>query len=192
MWPPPVADYATYAFSPNYQNDKRVLLGGWSVGDDGPQSATVSMCNHSMCSVPVVLPGVIGSPDLLTVPTFAKTGVAFAWAGDRLFRTENAGRSFSRLRLPGPGKVSTLVATRTDQLFLALAEITPDGPVGGLYTSTDHGSTWQQLGAKTALASGVSAVAALHNGNVLAAIQPLAGGGLLCSSDAGATWRKRC
>ncbi|MEY2568130.1 MAG: polymerase sigma-70 factor, subfamily [Actinomycetota bacterium] len=192
MWPPPVADYATYAFSPAWPADNRVLLGGWNLGDDGLQSATVTRCRNSTCSVPVVLPGLIGSPELLALPSFVQTGTAFAWSGDRLFRTDDAGGSYHRVRLPGPGKVSTLVATRSDQLFLALAEVTPDGPVGGLYLSTDRGTTWRQLGAHTALSTGVSAVAALHNGNILAAVQPTAGGGLLCSADGGGTWRRRC
>jgi hypothetical protein len=191
MWPPPVADYATYAFSPAWPKDPRVLLGGWNSGASGPQSGTVSRCVRAVCAQPIELPGIIGSPEVLAATSFPETGVAFAWAGDHLFRTSDAGRSFSALALPGPGKVSTLVATRDDRLLLALADVTP-GPVGGLWVSDDHGDTWRQLGHGTRLEAGASAVTVLPSGRLLAAVQPAGGSGLLCSPDGGRSWRQRC
>lgn len=192
MRPPPVADYATYAFSPAWPADNRVLLGGWNAGSDGPQSATVSLCEQSSCRMPSLLPGAIGSPELLTLPSFQTTGTAFAWSGDKLYRTENGGRSFQLRLLPAPGKVSGIVAAPDDRLYMAMADVTLGGPVGGLYVSDDRGDTWRELGEGTRLSKGVVSVAALPNGNILAAVQVSAGGGLLCSADDGRTWARRC
>lgn len=192
MWPPPVADHATYAFSPAWPADDRVLLGGWNAGSDGPQSATVSLCEASQCRMPSLLPGAMGSPELLTLPSFQTTGTAVAWSGDKLYRTENGGRSFRLRVLPAPGKVSSIVATPDDRLYMAMADVTLGGPIGGLYVSDDRGDTWRELGDGTRLDKGVASVAALPNGNLLAAIHMAAGGGLLCSSDDGRTWARRC
>lgn len=192
MWPVPVADYATYAFSPSYMSDRRVLLGGWNLGSEGPQTATVSVCRASRCGMPTFLPGLVGSPNLLAAPSYARTGLAFAWGNSRLLRSGDGGHTFAPIRIPGPGFVSTLVAAPGDRLYLALAEVTLDGPRGGLYVSDDDGTTWRTLSAGSRLAKGVSAVAVLPGGRILASVQPTAGGGLACSSDDGNSWRTRC
>lgn len=193
LWPPPVADAATYAFAPAWPADERVLVGGWSMGQDGSPTATVAGCAAGVCGNHVTLPGVTRTPQLLTMPSFGQTGAAFAWAGDRLLRSLDAGASFTDVGLPGPGDVSSLVATGDDTLYLALADVTPEGEqVGGLYVSEDRGGSWRQLGAKTRLANGVASVVAGPDGRLVAGVQPSAGGGVLCSGDAGKSWSRRC
>lgn len=192
MWPVPVADYATYAFSPAWASDRRVLLGGWGLGPDGVQSATVSVCRASRCDMPAVLPGLIGSPSLLTAPSYPRTGLAFAWANSRLLRSTDGGHTFAGLQLPGTGHVSALTVGADGRLYLGLAGATTQGPRGGLYVSDDDGSTWRSIGAGTRLAYGVSSVSPLPNGHILAAVDGLAGGGLTCSVDDGRTWATRC
>jgi photosystem II stability/assembly factor-like uncharacterized protein len=193
LLPPPVADAATYAFAPAWPTDNRVLVGGWGMGQDGAPAATVSRCGAGTCAPAVALPGVVGSPQLLTLPSFERTGAAFAWSGALLLRSTDAGASFAPMDLPGPGKVAQLVAGADDTLYLALADVTPEGEqVGGLFVSDDHGDTWHRLGGRTRLAKGVSSVAVSPNGRLVAGVQPTAGGGLLCSADAGRTWSRRC
>jgi RNA polymerase sigma-70 factor (ECF subfamily) len=193
LWPPPIADAATYAFAPAWPADRRVLVGGWSMGQDGAPTAMVTGCAAGMCGNYVTLPGVTRTPQLLTMPSFGKTGAAFAWAGDRLLRSMDAGASFADVELPGPGLVSSLVATADDTLYLGLADVTPEGEqVGGLYVSQDRGDSWRQLGAKSRLTLGVASIVAGPDGRLVAGMQPSAGGGVLCSTDAGKSWSRRC
>jgi photosystem II stability/assembly factor-like uncharacterized protein len=193
LLPPPVSDSPTYAFAPAWPADNRVLVGGWGMGPDGSPVATVTTCGTGTCATPATLAGVVGSPEVLTMPSFAHTGTAFAWAGDKLMRSTDAGTSFAPVALPGPGKVSRLTAAADDRLYLALADVTPEGDqVGGLYVSDDHGASWRHLGAKTRLGRGVSSVVVRHDGRLVAGVQAAAGGGLLCSADGGRSWARRC
>jgi RNA polymerase sigma-70 factor (ECF subfamily) len=191
MWPPSAADYATYAFSPAWPRDHRVLVGGWAPETVGLRQGTVTLCEQKACHMPVALPNVVGSPEVLTMPSFTTTGVAFAWADGHVFRTRNAGRTFAPVALPDDAPVTSLVADG-ERLYLATAAWAPAGPVGGLYVSDDLGSTWRRLGAGTPLASGVGAVTPLPEGRILAAPQAGLGNGLLCSADNGRTWAARC
>jgi hypothetical protein len=125
------------------------------------------------------------------MPSFVDSGEAFAWSGSHLFRTTNAGRTFSPVALPDAATITTLVADG-ERLFLATAATTPAGPIGGLYVSDDLGASWRPLGADTLLAGGVGAVVPLPNGRILAAPQATLGRGLLCSADDGRTWATRC
>jgi photosystem II stability/assembly factor-like uncharacterized protein len=71
--------------------------------------------------------------------------------------------------------------------------VTPEGEqVGGLYVSEDRGGSWHHLGAKTRLGRGVASIVAGPEGRLIAGIQATAGGGLLCSADAGKSWSRRC
>jgi RNA polymerase sigma-70 factor (ECF subfamily) len=193
LWPPPVADASTYAFAPAWPADNRVLVGGWRVRDDGARSGTVTLCTNKTCRVAVDIPGLAATPDVLVLPSFRRTGVAFAWSGGRMLRSDDTGASFAGVDLPGPGNVSALVAAPDDRLYLALAGVAKDGAkLGGLYVSDDRGASWKRLGTRTRLADGVSAVAVRGDGRLLAAVQGPAGGGLLCSANAGRTWARRC
>jgi hypothetical protein len=193
LFPRPVADTATYAFAPAWPADNRVLVGGWAMGQDGVPAATVTGCGAGTCGVSAALPGVTRTPQLLTLPSFGRTGAAFAWAGDHLLRSMDAGASFAPLPLPGYGRVSELVATPDDTLYLALADVTPEGEqVGGLFVSDDRGDSWQRLGSKTRLSRGVTSVVTRPDGRLVAGVQPAAGGGVLCSADAGKSWARRC
>jgi RNA polymerase sigma-70 factor (ECF subfamily) len=193
LLPRPVADTATYAFAPAWPADNRVLVGGWAMGQDGVPAATVTGCGAGTCGASIALPGVTRTPQLLTLPSFGRTGTAFGWAGDRMLRSTDAGASFAEIPLPGHGLVSTLVATPDDTLYLALADVTPEGDqVGGLWVSRDQGDSWKRLHGKTRLARGVVSVVARPDGRLVAGVQPAAGGGVLCSTDAGERWDTRC
>ena len=193
LWPRPVTETATYAFAPAWPTDNRVLVGGWTMGPDGAPAATVTGCGAGTCTASATLPGLTRTPQLLTLPSFGRTGGAFAWAGDRLLRSLDAGASFAPIQLPGPGNVSSLVASGDDTLYLALADVTPEGEqVGGLFVSEDRGDSWHRLGAKSRLSRGVASVVARPDGRLVAGVQPAAGGGVLCSADAGRSWARRC
>ncbi|MBV8303427.1 MAG: hypothetical protein JOZ04_04400, partial [Acidimicrobiia bacterium] len=57
------------------------------------------------------------------------------------------------------------------------------------YVTRDSGKTWTQVGRDTALAKGGTSIVAVRHDRLLAAP---AGGGLVCSADAGKTWATRC
>jgi hypothetical protein len=128
----------------------------------------------------------------LVPDAFVRSGVAFAWSGELLFRTTDAGDTFRGLRLPDHGRITSLVAGADDRLYLTMAGLPGGGLSGGLFVSRDWGTTWQRLGGDPALAGGATTVTPFAGTRLVAAPDQQAGGGLLCSEDDGATWSTRC
>jgi RNA polymerase sigma-70 factor, ECF subfamily len=191
--PAPASAALSFAFSPAYPADNRVLVGGAEASGGDAQSSVVSTCEHTACRPAVSLPESGGVPTLLTTRAFASSGVAFAWRVSKLFRTTDGGGRFSAVTLPVPADVQALSEDGAGTLYLALLRPQPKGPsIGGVFASHDGGSHWQRLGAGTTLDYGAVTVAALPDGRLFAAPAATQGGGLLCSADAGRTWARRC
>jgi len=170
-----------------------VLIGGAVAQDGDPQSSVVSVCRQTTCGPSTPLPGSVGVPALFATRAFASTGVAFAWHAGWLFRSTSGGNAFSRVSLPTPADVQALAEDASGNLYLALLRAGADGtPSGGVFVSSDGGTSWVRLGAGTALAHGATTVASLPDGRLFAAPDSNQGGGLLCSADAGRTWARRC
>src|SRR5581483_3881032 len=180
----------SFAYAPAYPRDHRIVIGGTDTSRT--MDGIVSACDGSNCTPPAMLPGVSGTPAVMTSRSYSTSGLAFAWSAEKLFRSSDGGTSFTRLAMPAPGRVQALTEDGQGTLFLALLDTTASGTSGGLFASHDEGTTWTRLGAGTVLDHGVAGVTALPSGNILASPYPAGGGGLQCSSDGGTTWGSRC
>jgi hypothetical protein len=180
----------SFAYAPAYPRDHRIVVGGT---DTSPATnAIVSACDVSACTPPAPLAGVTGTPAVMTSRRYSTSGLAFAWSLDKLFRSTDAGASFTLLKLPAPGQVQSVAEDTGGVLYVALLDNGTKGTSGGLFASRDAGTTWSRLGAGTALDHGVFSVASLPGGRLLAGPYAPRGGGLQCSSDGGQTWAPRC
>jgi len=188
----PAGHTLSFAFSPDYVKDGEMFVGSSAPDPNNPtqQLSTVSVCVFGKCGDPAVLPGAQLIPTVRTSRTFSSSGVAFAWAGQGLYRSADGGKSFNALTLPIKADVQGVAEDATGGVYVALQSTDPMGVTkGGVYVSHDGGKTWTQVGKDTALAKGASSIVSLGNGRLLAAP---AGSGLVCSADAGKTWAKRC
>ena len=190
--PRPPGHVLSFAFSPGYPKDARLLVGGAtpSPEDNRLQSSTVTVCSGSQCAAPTSLPGADGLPTVVTSRAFVGTGETYAWAGDRLFRSADGGAHFKALTLPFKAAVTGLVEDTDGVFYVALLGTDAKGkPAGGLFVTRDSGRTWIPVGQDTPLAKGAVSVASVGKNRLLASA---AAGGVLCSVDAGRTWATRC
>lgn len=172
------------AFDPGSAG-RRVLVGGTTMSA-GRQVATVFACDGVVCGPGVRLGSVVGAPAVA-----AGDDVVLAWRGTSLFRSLDDGATFAEVALPLGGTVSDVRLSPSGDVYVAVApSATSTG--GGVLVSSDDGASWRVLGRGTALARGVTSVAALHGGRLLAAPSVESGAGILCSPDGGTTWRPRC
>jgi hypothetical protein len=181
--PEPTSVALSFAYSPAYLADHRLLVGGTSSPVIG--TSLVSLCTGSACTPATPLVGSTGTPALATTRSFATSGLAFAWQLGRLYRTLDAGRTFSPLSLPAVGQVKGLTDDAAGNVYLAVNGVKD----GGLFVSHDKGTSWSRLGRGTALERGATAVTPLADGHLLAGP---ASGGILCSADGGHSWASRC
>jgi RNA polymerase sigma-70 factor (ECF subfamily) len=190
--PRPAGQVLTFAFSPGYPMDARMLVGGATPtpGKDKLQSSTVTVCSRSQCASPTVLPGADGVPDVFTARSFVGTGQSFAWVGEHLFRSVDGGASFKPVALPLKAAVTALTEDTDGAFFVSLLGTDAKGkPVGGVFVSRDTGQTWTPAGQDAPLAKGAVSVVSTGKNRLLASP---AAGGLECSVDAGKTWADRC
>ncbi|MBV8162236.1 MAG: sigma-70 family RNA polymerase sigma factor [Acidimicrobiia bacterium] len=182
----------SFAFSPTYAKDGKLFVGSSAPDPNNPtqQLAMVTTCVQDKCGASALLAGAQGLPTVQPSPTFATTGIVFAWAGDTLYRSADGGQSFKPLTLPVAAGVQGVAEDAGGADYVALLNTDPEGvTTGGVYVTRDGGKTWTQLGKDTALAKGVSSIVFDAHGRLLAAP---AASGLVCSADAGKTWAKRC
>ena len=180
----------SFAYAPSYPSDHRIVVGGTGASPD--QNAEVSACDVSNCSPPAPLTGVSGTPAVMTSKSFSATGLAFAWGSDKLFRSTDGARTFSRLHLPAAGAIEDLAEDGRGAVYVALVDFASKAAAGGLFVSHDAGTTWSRLGRGTVLDAGVISVIALPSGNLLVGPYRDTAGGLQCSSDGGRSWAPRC
>jgi hypothetical protein len=181
-----------FAFSPDYGKDGKLFVSTTAPDQTDPthQDTTVTVCAFGKCGDPAVLADADRPATVQPSRAFASTGVVYAWAGQRFYRSADGGSSFKAVTLPANASVQTVAEDPDGAVYVSLLKVDPKtGSIGGVYVTHDGGKTWTQVGKDTALAKGASSVVSLGHDRLLAA--PNASG-LLCSADAGKTWAKRC
>jgi RNA polymerase sigma-70 factor (ECF subfamily) len=189
--PEPTSVALSFAYSPAYTSDQRLLVGG--TGAPLASQSLVSMCTGSRCTPAKPLVGSTGTPSLMTSRSYPSSGLAFAWLVSRFYRSVDGGATFGQLGLPSAGEVKGVAEDEAGGLYVALLATKPDGSsTGGVFVSRDAGTTWSRIGAGTALDRGATAVLPLPDGRLLVAPYRANGGGLLCSPDGGRSFATRC
>ncbi|HZS12995.1 MAG TPA: hypothetical protein VFC09_00215 [Candidatus Dormibacteraeota bacterium] len=199
-----------FAYSPSFPQgggNPPALLGG---SDPKTGLPAVQTCDTNLtCSGTAVLNGagpMAGPPNLYLSTGFASDGVAFAQTASGIFKTTTGGRTFA----PVPVGLSGATATSTAMLALAphyqesgtrvayaaVMQVFGSGKSmkrsGGVYRTSDGGTTWKAVGSPSPLDDGALAVAVAPDGRIFGAYLTNQGqGGLLCSTD-GQTWRAFC
>ena len=180
------------AFSPSYTKDGKLFVGSTAPDPTNPaqQTTRVTVCVFDKCGGPAVLAGADGLPTVQASSSFATTGVVYAWAHERLYRSADGGQSFTPVTLPATAAVQSVTEDPDGTVYVAVLSTDPKGITsGGVYVTGNGGKTWTQLGKDTALAKGSSSILSLGHDRLLAAP---AASGLVCSADAGKTWANRC
>lgn len=173
------------AFSPTFQQDGMILVGGVQVLDGG-WVGSVFRCVGEVCSgAPLPLP--TGEPPKVVVsPDLAEEGLAYAFTANGLFASRDQGGSFSPVTLPFRLPVNAVAAGSDARLYVS-TRAPSTGGLGGIYISSDGGLTWTHAESPL-LSNGVTGVWTAGD-HVLAALHF---GGIACSADGGTTWAARC
>jgi RNA polymerase sigma-70 factor, ECF subfamily len=189
----PAGQALSFAFSSMYAKDGRVYVGSSAPSGSDPtqQSVAVTVCAFSTCGNPVALPGAQGLPTILPARTFAANGEVLARTAGQLFRSTDGGHSFKAVTLPANGAIAAIAEDPDGGIYVSLLTASPKTNVvtGGVYVTRDGGKTWTPVGEDSSLAKGATSISSLGRDRLLAS--PV-GAGLLCSTDAGKTWAKRC
>lgn len=185
---PPATNTApsfTIAFSPTFREDRTFYIGGSVPVGTNPQASTVFKCIDRSCGAGTTLPTSAGSPNLLMVPRSAGGDALFGWRTDALFVSRDAGTTFQRVTPPVAGSVRSMSTDGSGAAFLLIET----AGAMRLFTSTDGARTWAAgVGPLPGAPRKVVALPQL----LLSAPKAEAGGGILCSTDNGGTWRRRC
>ena len=189
--PPPAGSQLNFGYvGTDDAGSRRLLVGAIDPTQGSPSAPVVNLCTGSVCRTVAELTGAQGAPAIAVSTSFSRDATAFAWRGSHLYRSGDGGETFEPVTLPSPGAVQALTDDGAGTFYAALSGVSADGAAGGLVASRDGGRTWKRLGADTALDGGVSAIAVLSNGELLAAPASLDAGGLLHSTDGGRTWKQ--
>jgi photosystem II stability/assembly factor-like uncharacterized protein len=203
---------SVFAYSPTFPNgaaNPPALLGGTDPKSGLP---AVQHCTSDLsCSGMALLSGagpMAGTPNLYLSSDFGNDGTVFAQTASGVFKSTNGGGTFAPMVIGASG------ATATSTAMMALAPgYRESGPVrtayvaimqafgtgkdmkrtGGVFRTTDGGTTWNAVGNPGPMDEGVLALAAAPDGRLFAAfLTSHVQGGLLCSTDGGATWQVAC
>lgn len=177
----------TFAFSPTFRADRRMLVGGTTSPLGGADVSTVALCDGAGCTSIANLDALSGAPELLVSDNYASDGLVFAWRPNGLYRSADGGRSFSRVPLPADAMVSGIVSAGPRGFLLTMVPRFQSSVEGGLFSSPD-GLAWRRV---SGLPAGISA-ARWSSDRLLVGPSWTSGGGLRCSTDGGSTWRTRC
>ena len=173
------------AFSPNYQEDGLLFVGGLEFS--GVRWApSVFRCSGEVCSGAPLSVETSETPRVRPSPDFAVTGLAYAFTTDGLFASMDRGEAFREVAVPWVEPLRDVASSGGGRLFAAVRSPGPDS-VGFVYESSDGGGSWSLL-ENPAFAGGVTSIR-VSGDHVLAALH---GGGIACSADAGETWAARC
>lgn len=186
--------FSTVTFAPRGSSADVIFIGSFTANAGNIYGSLIDRCTSAVCHS-ISLPA-RGDPFLAFSPRFAQDRLAFAYTGNALFRSVDAGLSFDTVRLPAAfgrldGLTSVIVQPSTpDGTALYIGFNSSSGAGTGLYRSFDRGSTWTRMsvGVK-GFQFGVGALTSLGADRLLAAGSS---GGLACSVDGGATWSSRC
>jgi photosystem II stability/assembly factor-like uncharacterized protein len=149
---------------------------------------------------------------LLMPDDYATDGVVFANTPRGIFKSVDGGASFKLLQVappaPGSGGVATPMLalapgyresgpTRT--AYVAAYQLSEGNGTlsqsGGIYSTTDGGTTWFPLTTGTPFTNGADSIAVAPDGRLFAGFRDNAlegGAGLVCSIDNGKTWHASC
>lgn len=145
--------------------------------------------------------------NLLPSSAYAQDGVVFAQTGRGIYKSTDGGSTFTPLPVGASGATTTVTPelslapgyreagpTRTAYVAVLQAYMNSASPqkshtAGGIYRSTDGGSTWTSVSTGTPFDTGATAVAVAPDGRVFAAYTG-AHPGLLCSWQG--QWRAQC
>jgi hypothetical protein len=147
----------------------------------------------------------VGGADvsLLRSADFARTGVVYVRTTTAILGSRDGGRTFLPLVVPRPADAAytafpaaVLGAGSPQPLYVAELSVVGSGAsrltAGGVYASSDGGTTWSVVGALQPFGGGATTVATALNGRVFAGyIDSHGGAGLVCSSDRRA-WQASC
>ncbi|MGH2712141.1 MAG: sigma-70 family RNA polymerase sigma factor [Actinomycetota bacterium] len=173
------------AFSPAYQDDGLLLVGGLQVSSVG-WAPSVFSCVDQVCSGSVLPLDTTDTPEVRLSPDFADSGSVYAFTATALFSSNDRGQTFSAVQVPWEDRLSDIAAAEDGRLFAALEDEIPDGQ-HDLYESPDGGLSWSLVDAKL-LDAGVTSIR-LSGSHALATLRD---GGIACSADGGVTWATRC
>lgn len=173
-------------FSPSYPTDPRFLMGGTRV-EEGRLKSTVFSCSKAMCTW-MRLHGGTDAPEIRLRPDFAQSNGAYAFTDHHLYRSSDVW-GFSRVRTPWPAESwfrDLALAGSGDTLFAAVHAIDEPGEEG-LYRSDDGGDTWGRV--RSPLFADGAREIAVAGGRMLVTLPDA---GIVCSSDGGRRWSRRC
>ncbi|HEV3354306.1 MAG TPA: RNA polymerase sigma factor [Acidimicrobiales bacterium] len=189
--PEPTSVALSFAYSPSYTSDGKLIVAG--TGLPLASQSLVSRCTGATCTPASPLAGSVGTPSVLASRSYATSGLAYAWQQSRFYRSVDGGATFAALSLPATGSVQDVAEDKAGDLFVALLATQLDGgSTGGVFVSHDAGTSWNRIGAGSALDRGATAVMPLPDGRLLVAPYAASGGGLLCSGNNGGTFAPRC
>lgn len=187
-----------------------------SAEDSRTQLPVIEQCSASFsCNTPTTLAGStnFSAPATLFPSTdYGADGTVFAQAGRGIYKSVNGGAAFTPLALvPSNGAEATAtpmlalapgyreagpVRTAYAAVFQVFTDKSNPHSAGGVYETTDGGTTWHPLGSPSPLDGGVFSVAVAPDGRLFAGYTGEAGGaasaGLLCSQNGGQTWQASC
>jgi RNA polymerase sigma-70 factor, ECF subfamily len=174
-------------FSPTYEGDRILMVGGLQVDPRGAEWApAVFRCSGEVCTGSPLPTRITESPRVRPAPDFGQTGKVYAFTAGGLFVSIDKGETFSRLQVPWQHFLHDVAVAEGGRVFAAVRGDTPE-PTGQLYSSANGGVTWTladnpllNAGASTVRVSGNHVLVGLHFG------------GIACSADGGVTWATRC
>ena len=197
----------TYAPGPSSGGHSPVLL---SAADPKTGSPYVGQCSADLsCQTILPLPKpepMSGGAFLYPSPAYAGDGTVFARIQTNLYKSVNGGTAFQPLAVGDPTAQATgfeglaLDPAYDDRganrvAYTAIIQLFADPkhkPSGGVYRTSDGGTTWSQLAPGTSLDSGATALALAPGGRLFAGYMQNDGahGGLLCWENG--AWKAAC
>lgn len=188
----PLAGRRNHFAFPSDAGDSGVFFAGTTApGTRGAKTPMIHRCRETSCGPGVELSVGRDVPDLTVVESPDGESMVLAWIGRALFRSVDGGASLEFVDPGVEGSIESVVQAESGTLFLTWAGTDGERSIGGILRS-DDGLGWERVTSHAAFEKGVYAVHALPGGELLSAPTGEAGGGLLCSTDDGATWSSRC
>lgn len=180
-----------FAFAPDAADTGVFFAGTTAPGTGGAKTPMIHRCRETSCGPGVELSVGRDVPDLTVVDRPDGEAMVLAWIGRALFRSVDGGASFEFVDPGVEGSIESVVRSEQGTMFLSWRGADSEGSIGGILRSHD-GLGWERVNSHAAFEKGVYAIHALSGGALLAAPTGEAGGGLLCSTDDGASWALRC
>jgi photosystem II stability/assembly factor-like uncharacterized protein len=207
----------SFAFSPQFPRGGTFAPALLAAANPQNGLPVIQRCTAALtCSGDTTLAGAsaFSAPGMsLALPAdYPQHGTVFAQTGRGIYKSLDGGQSFTLLNVGQPGATATATpmlalapgyreAGSVRSAYVAVLQLWTDAihpansrTTGGIYGTDDGGMSWRRLGSSSVLNDGATAVAMASDGRLFAGY--LSGrtsqAGLLCSTDAGATWSAAC